>query len=178
MGKKYRIGYTTGVFDMFHVGHLAILKRAKEQCRYLIVGVSSDELVEEYKRKIPIIGLEDRMRIISSVRYVDEVVVQENMDKVEAWEKLHYDVLFHGDDWKDSKMYNNVEWQLKERGVEVIYLPHTPGISTTIITEVVRSKEEMNPEIESREGIENRKTGGGYCLISFCNQESFFMGVA
>lgn len=140
MEKKYRIGYTTGVFDMFHVGHLAILKRAKEQCRYLIVGVSSDKLVEEYKRKIPIIGLEDRMDIISAVKYVDEVIVQENMDKIEAWEKLHYDVLFHGDDWKNSKMYNDVEIRLKKRGVDVIYLPHTPGISTTIITEVVKAK--------------------------------------
>ena len=90
----YRIGYTTGVFDMFHIGHLAILERAKQRCRYLIVGVSSDALVREYKHRTPVIGLADRMRIIAAVRYVDEVVVQENMDKIDAWRRLHYNVLF------------------------------------------------------------------------------------
>ena len=135
----YRIGYTTGVFDMFHIGHLAILERAKERCRYLIVGVSSDALVREYKHRTPVIGLADRMRIIAAVRYVDEVVVQENMDKIDAWRRLHYNVLFHGDDWRNSAMYEDVEKRLNEVGVDVVYLPHTPGISTTILTEIVRT---------------------------------------
>ena len=135
----YRIGYTTGVFDMFHIGHLAILERAKQRCRYLIVGVSSDALVREYKHRTPVIGLADRMRIIAAVRYVDEVVVQENMDKMDAWRRLHYDVLFHGDDWRNSAMYEDVEKRLNEVGVDVVYLPHTPGISTTILTEIVRT---------------------------------------
>ena len=135
----YRIGYTTGVFDMFHIGHLAILERAKQRCRYLIVGVSSDALVREYKHRTPVIGLADRMRIIAAVRYVDEVVVQENMDKIDAWRRLHYNVLFHGDDWRNSAMYEDVEKRLNEVGVDVVYLPHTPGISTTILTEIVRT---------------------------------------
>lgn len=139
--KKYHIGYTTGVFDMFHVGHLAILRRAKEQCDYLIVGVSSDELVEEYKKKTPVICLEDRMEIVGAIRYVDQVVVQENMDKYTAWEKYHYNVLFHGDDWKNTDMYKKVEKKLSNVGVDVVFLPHTPGVSTTILTEIIRKNE-------------------------------------
>lgn len=139
--KKYHIGYTTGVFDMFHVGHLAILRRAKEQCDYLIVGVSSDELVEEYKKKTPVICLEDRMEIVGAIRYVDQVVVQENMDKYTAWEKYHYNVLFHGDDWKNTDMYKKEEKKLSNVGVDVVFLPHTPGVSTTILTEIIRKNE-------------------------------------
>lgn len=138
--KKYNVGYTTGVFDMFHIGHLAILKHAKEQCNYLIVGVSSDELVHDYKNKMPVITLKDRMEIISELRCVDEVVVQTNMDKYEAWNRLHFDALFHGDDWKKTKMYNEIEVKLNSVGVDVVYLPHTPGISTTILTEIVKSR--------------------------------------
>ena len=82
--KKYKIGYTTGVFDMFHIGHLNILKRAKEECEYLIVGVSTDELVESYKGKTPIISYEERKKIIESIKYVDKVVPQTSMDKMEA----------------------------------------------------------------------------------------------
>ena len=139
--KKYHIGYTTGVFDMFHVGHLAILRRAKEQCDYLSVGVSSDELVEEYKKKTPVICLEDRMEIVGAIRYVDQVVVQENMDKYTAWEKYHYNVLFHGDDWKNTDMYKKEEKKLSNVGVDVVFLPHTPGVSTTILTEIIRKNE-------------------------------------
>jgi len=139
--KKYHIGYTTGVFDMFHVGHLAILRRAKELCDYLIVGVSSDELVEEYKKKTPVICLEDRMEIVGAIRYVDQVVVQENMDKYTAWEKYHYNVLFHGDDWKNTDMYKKEEKKLSNVGVDVVFLPHTPGVSTTILTEIIRKNE-------------------------------------
>ena len=103
---KYKVGYTTGVFDVFHVGHLNILEHAKEQCDYLIVGVSTDELVQTYKHKTPVIPFEDRMRIVSAIRVVDRVVPQTSMDKRQAWESLHYDVMFHGDDWKNTDMYN------------------------------------------------------------------------
>lgn len=139
--KKYKIGYTTGTFDMFHYGHLNILRKAKEQCDYLIVGVSTDEVVQSYKHKTPIVSLEHRMEIVSCIKYVDKVVVQENMDKYAAWEQLHYDVLFHGDDWKNTTMYDDLEAKLRTVGVDVVFIPHTPGISTTILTEIVANKE-------------------------------------
>lgn len=125
---------------MFHIGHLNILKRAKEQCDYLIVAVSSDDVVENYKHKTPIIPLEHRMEIVSAIKYVDKVVVQENMDKLIAWRKYHYDILFHGDDWKNSDMYNEIEFKLNEVGAKVVFLPHTPGISTTILTEIIHKR--------------------------------------
>ena len=106
--KKYEIGYTTGVFDMFHIGHLNILRRAREQCDHLIVGVSTDDLVKSYKGKTPIIPFEDRIEIVKAIRYVDEVVPQTTMDKYAAWEKLRFNALFHGSDWKNTEMYNNI----------------------------------------------------------------------
>ncbi len=133
--KKYKIGYTTGVYDMFHIGHLNILKRAKEQCDYLIVGVSTDELVESYKHKMPIIPFDERMAIVESIRYVDRAVPQESMDKFQAWEKLHFDAIFHGDDWKGSSMYDEIENKLASVGVDMVFLPHTDGTSSTLLSE-------------------------------------------
>lgn len=103
--KKYRIGYTTGVFDMFHIGHLNILKKAKEQCDYLIVGVSTDELVKSYKNKTPIINQQERFEIVNAIRYVDKTVYQTTLDKMQAWKELKFDVMFHGSDWQNSEMY-------------------------------------------------------------------------
>lgn len=139
--KKYKIGYTTGVFDLFHIGHLNILKRAKEQCDFLIVGVSTDEVVENYKHKKPIIPFEERIAIVEAIKYVDKVVPQESMNKIEAWEKLHFDALFHGSDWKNSDMYNKLENELKKVGCDVVFLPHTDGISSTLLTEKVRKND-------------------------------------
>ena len=137
--KKYKIGYTTGVFDMFHIGHLNILKKAKEQCDYLIVGVSTDSLVNEYKHKLPIIPFEERAEIVKSIKYVDQVVPQTTMDKYVAWQELHYDVIFHGDDWKNSQMYKEMEEKLAKEGVEFVYFPYTKGISSTILNEKVNN---------------------------------------
>lgn len=139
MSKKYRVGYTTGVYDMFHVGHLNLLRRAKEQCDYLIVGVSTDECVETYKHKTPVISFEDRKAIVESIKYVDEVVPQETMDKFAAWEKIHFDVLFHGDDWKGSSMYDEIEKKLKKHGVEFVYFPYTKNVSSTMLREKLNS---------------------------------------
>ena len=136
--KKYKVGYTTGVYDLFHIGHLNILKRAKEQCDYLIVGISTDELVESYKHKTPVIPFEERMEIVKAIRYVDEVVPQTTMNKLDAWEKLHFDAIFHGDDWKGSNMYNEVEKKLKNVGCEMVFLPHTEGTSSTEVTKKLR----------------------------------------
>jgi len=133
--KKYKLGYTTGVFDLFHIGHLNILKRAKEQCEYLIVGVSTDELVQTYKNKKPVIPFVERRAIVEAIRYVDEVVPQTSMDKLEAWNNIHFDALFHGNDWKGSSMYNEVEEKLHSVGAEMVFLPHTTGTSSTMISE-------------------------------------------
>lgn len=135
MGKKYKIGYTTGVFDMFHIGHLNILRRAKEQCDYLIVGVSTDELVRDYKNKTPIVPFEERKAIVDAIKYVDEVVPQTSMDKFEAWKKLHFNAIFHGDDWKGSTLYKKIEEKLSSVGVDMVFLPHTDGTSSTILSE-------------------------------------------
>jgi glycerol-3-phosphate cytidylyltransferase len=134
------IGYTTGVFDMFHIGHLNILKKAKENCDYLIVGVSTDELVETYKHKKPIIPFEERIEIVRAIRYVDEVVPQVSMDKYKAWEELKFNRLFHGSDWKGSDMYNEIESKLKKVGVELIFFPYTSGTSSTLLNEVLHDK--------------------------------------
>lgn len=134
----YKIGYTTGVYDMFHIGHLNILKKAKEQCEHLIVGVSTDEVVEQYKHKKPVIPFEERLAIVQAIRYVDEVVSQTSMDKFEAWKVLRFDVLFHGSDWKNSAMYNEIEQKLNAVGVDVVFFPHTEGVSTTDLIERIR----------------------------------------
>ena len=133
--KKYRIGYTTGVYDMFHIGHLNIIKRAKEYCDYLIVGVSTDELVENYKKKSPVISFNDRCEIVSAIKYVDQVVPQTTMDKMEAYRRLNFDVIFHGNDWQGSDMYNRITEEFSAVGVDVVFLPHTEGISSTYLKE-------------------------------------------
>jgi len=142
MMKKYKIGYTTGVYDMFHIGHLNILKRAKEQCEYLIVGVSTDELVQSYKHKKPIIPYEERLAIVEAIRYVDQVVPQTSMDKLAAWHELHFDVMFHGSDWQNSDMYNKIIEDFKKVGAEVVFLPHTAGVSSTLLSEVLHKIQE------------------------------------
>lgn len=131
------VGYTTGVFDMFHIGHLNILKRAKEQCDYLIVGVSSDELVKKDKNKTPIIKLEDRMAIVSAIRYVDKVVVQQDKNKFRAWEEYRFDKMFVGSDWQGTEQWKKFEEQFQPVGVKIVYLPHTDGISSTILREKI-----------------------------------------
>jgi len=133
--KKYRVGYTTGVFDMFHIGHLNILRRAKEKCDYLIVGVSTDELVMEYKNKTPIIPFEERAEIVRSIDCVDRVIAQENRDKYAAWRELKFDVMFVGDDWKGKPLFMKVEEEFKKVGVDVVYFPYTKDTSSTILRE-------------------------------------------
>jgi glycerol-3-phosphate cytidylyltransferase len=130
------VGYTTGVYDLFHIGHLNLLRKAKEQCDYLIVGVSTDELVS-YKHKHAVIPFEERKQIVASVRYVDEVVTQENMDKKEAWNKYRFNVMFVGDDWKGSDKWGKIEEELNAVGVEVVYFPYTKGTSSTLINETL-----------------------------------------
>jgi len=133
MAKKYKIGYTTGVYDMFHIGHLNILKRAKEQCDYLIVGVTTDELCFKRKDKYPIICEKDRMAIVEAIRYVDKVVPQVDMDKLKVVKELHADAVFVGSDWKGTEAWNQYEKDFAAVGCSVIYLDHTDGISSSIL---------------------------------------------
>mgnify|MGYP001174200355 CR=1 FL=1 len=139
--KKYKIGYTAGTFDLFHVGHLNILKRAKSMCEFLIVAVSTDELVFEYKHHFPVIEFESRMRIVESIKYVDKVVPQINMNKKQAAIDNNIDVMFVGDDWKNTEKWKTIEKELNEIGVNVVFLPHTDGISSTDIKNKIIKKE-------------------------------------
>ena len=130
------IGYTTGVFDLFHIGHLNLLRRAKAQCDHLIVGVTVDELVL-YKNKHAVIPFEERIEIVRSIKYVDEAVPQVNMNKMEAWEKYHFNRRFVGDDWKGTEKWNRIEEEMRSVGVELIYFPYTKGTSSTLINQVL-----------------------------------------
>lgn len=137
--KKYKIGYTSGVFDMFHIGHLNIIRRAKEQCEYLIVGVTSDDLCFKRKHKYPIICDKDRKLIVGAIRYVDQVVDQIDMDKLSMVKSLGADVVFVGSDWKGTEAWNNYEKEFASVGCSVEYLDHTDGISSTILRNKLQS---------------------------------------
>ena len=131
--KKYKIGFTVGTFDMFHVGHLNLFCRAKEYCEHLIVAVNTDEWVMKCKKRPTVISYEDRAAIVAGCRYVDEVVPNATRSKMEAWNQYHFNVAFIGDDWKGTGVWNKIEGELKEVGCDVIYIPYTKGISTTDI---------------------------------------------
>lgn len=143
------IGYTTGVFDMFHIGHLNVIRRAKERCDYLIVGVSTDELVEREKNKTPVIPYEERAAIVAAIRYVDEVVSQPDKNKLAAWERHHFDKMFVGSDWEGTPQWKKFEEQFEPLGVEIVYLPHTDGISSTKLTGVIKDFLDEHPEYSS-----------------------------
>ncbi len=131
------IGYTTGVYDMFHIGHLNILKRAKEQCDYLIVGVSTDELVLKEKNKLPIIPFAERCEIVRAIKYVDRIVPQYDKNKADAWSRLGFHKMFVGSDWKGTPQWKQFEQDFAQLGVQIVYLDHTDGISSTILREKI-----------------------------------------
>lgn len=135
------IGYTTGVFDLFHIGHLNLLKNAKGMCDKLIVGVTTDELVS-YKNKKAVIPFEERIEIVRSVKFVDSVIPQEDMDKFEMWKKLKFDVMFVGDDWYKTEKWKSYEEAFAEVGVKIIYFPYTKGTSSTLINQTLEKLRE------------------------------------
>lgn len=139
MTDKKIIGYTTGVYDMFHIGHLNVIQRAKAQCDYLIVGVSTDELVRHEKKKTPVIPYEERAAIVAALKYVDQVVPQPDKNKLDAWEKYHFDKMFVGSDWKGTPQWNRFEEEFAPLGVQIVYLPHTDGISSTKLTDFIKN---------------------------------------
>ena len=124
-------GYTTGVYDMFHIGHLRLLERARAKCDRLIVGVTTDELSLERKGKLPVVSFAERRAIVSALRCVDLTVPQYTMDKLVAWEALGFHRMFVGDDWRGTQHWNAIEAQFSEVGVEIIYFPYTPTTSST-----------------------------------------------
>ncbi|MEX0748984.1 MAG: adenylyltransferase/cytidyltransferase family protein [Candidatus Saccharimonadales bacterium] len=149
IGKK-TIGYTAGVFDLFHIGHLNILRNAKSMCDHLIVGVTADELVK-YKGKTAIIPFRERLEIVQSIEYVDTVVGQYELDKYKAWELLKFDKIFVGNDWFGSKEWLEYEDKFEKVGVEVIYFPYTIGTSSTIITDVLKNSHKLLEQAEKEE---------------------------
>lgn len=138
---KTIIGYTSGVYDLFHIGHLNLLKNAKGLCDKLIVGVSVDELVA-YKHKKSVIPFAERLEIVRSIKYVDAAIPQDDLDKFKMWEKLHFDVLFVGDDWFKSARWQEMEKKFDAVGVRVVYFPYTKGTSSTILNETLRKLRE------------------------------------
>lgn len=130
------LGYTTGVFDLFHVGHVNLLRNAKGMCDKLVVGVTTDELVS-YKNKKSVISFEERMEVVRSCRYVDAVIPQEDMDKYTQWQKVKFDVMFVGDDWFKTDKWQAIDNKFKEEGVRVVYFPYTKGTSSTLINNVL-----------------------------------------
>ncbi|MFT6506581.1 MAG: glycerol-3-phosphate cytidylyltransferase [Colwellia polaris] len=130
------LGYTTGVFDLFHVGHVNLLRNAKAMCDKLVVGVTTDELVS-YKNKKSVISFEERMEVVRSCRYVDAVIPQEDMDKFTQWQKIKFDVMFVGDDWFKSEKWEAIDKKFKEEGVRVVYFPYSKGTSSTLINNVL-----------------------------------------
>jgi glycerol-3-phosphate cytidylyltransferase len=128
-----KFGYTTGVYDLFHVGHVKLLNQAKLLCDRLIVGVSTDELVKEYKKRTPLIPFEERVEILSNIRCVDLVVPQNSMDKFEAWNRYKFDFMFVGDDWYKTPSWENLEKRFSDVGVKIVYFPYTKTTSSTKI---------------------------------------------
>ena len=135
MEKKYKVGYTTGVYDMFHIGQLNILRKAKEQCDYLIVGVTTDALCQMRKNKPPIIPQCDRVAIVEAIRYVDQVILQDDMDKLRPVKEYCVDAVFVGSDWKGTPAWDSYEKEFAQVGCTVVYLDHTDGISSSILRE-------------------------------------------
>lgn len=139
MEKKFKIGYTTGVYDMFHIGHLNILRRAKEMCETLIVGVTTDDLCYRRKQKFPIINQEERKAIVEAIRYVDKVVYQTDMEKIRPVMELGADAVFVGSDWKGTDAWIQYEKDFANVGCSVVYLDHTDGISSSLLRKKIQS---------------------------------------
>lgn len=126
-----RVGYAAGAYDLFHIGHLNILKHAKSQCDWLIAGVVSDELCEATKGQRPVVPLDERLAIVQSVKYVDAAVAEVLPDKLATWEQLKFDIFFKGDDWRGTARGRDLERRFARVGVEVVYFPYTAHTSST-----------------------------------------------
>lgn len=138
--KRYKHGYTQGVYDMFHIGHLNLINRAKEYCDTLTIGVNADALVESYKKKTPVISERDRCKIVENVKAVDNAIIADTLDKVEMYKRVGFDAIFIGDDWKNNPRWIKTEQELAVYGVDVVYLPYTKEISSTLLRGIKQDK--------------------------------------
>ena len=138
--RQGRVGYVPGVFDMFHIGHLNILRNARLACDYLIAGVVSDDRAFDAKGQAPIVPLAERLEIVSSVRFVDEAVVEDVPSKLEMWERIRFDVIIKGDDWRGTAKGDKLERDFAAVGVEVVYLPYTMHTSSTMLRRVLHQR--------------------------------------
>jgi glycerol-3-phosphate cytidylyltransferase len=137
MKKPQRVGYAAGAFDLFHIGHLNILKRASQHCDYLIAGVVSDEILLETKGARPVIPLDERLEIVRSIRYVDAAIPEVMLDKLETWRNVGFNTFFKGDDWKGTPRGISLEERFRAVGVDVIYFPYTTHTSSTILRQAL-----------------------------------------
>ncbi len=141
--KKPRVGFTTGVFDLMHIGHLNLLERCRERCDYLIVAICDDEYLRKYKHREPVFPEDDRMRLIGALKCVDQVVqinTAETEDKMLCVERFHFDVLFAGDDWEGSERFRITAEQFAPLGIDIVFLPYTKEISTTQIRRRIKAE--------------------------------------
>jgi len=134
------LGYTTGVFDLFHIGHLNLLRNARALCDRLMVGVTTDELLLAEKQKHAVIPHHERMEIVRAIEHVDAVIAQDTMDKLAIWEKVRFDTMFVGDDWFDTPRWRELERDFEALGVKIVYFPYTKGTSSTLINEVLEER--------------------------------------
>jgi len=132
LGKKYKIGFVAGMFDIFHIGHLSVLKLAKKKCEYLIVAVGTDSFYRKRKKREPIIPYTERRKIVEAIRYVDKVVAETNLDKIADYHKYHFDVMFAGEDHKTEEVYVKATKELKKFGVKTIYTKRHKRSSTSL----------------------------------------------
>ena len=141
--KPYNIGLLMGVFDLFHIGHLNLIRRAKEQCKYLRIGVLSDKLVHEFKHIYPIIPQDERMEILRALRYVDEVILLESRKEVSRlyeWHKRPFDCFFSGDDYADNTYWAWEKEELKKLGADMVFFPYTKKRSSSMIRKELQEK--------------------------------------
>jgi len=137
--KKYKVGYIAGVFDLFHIGHLNLIRNAKNECEHLIVGVLTDDLVMHFKKQLPYIKASERKEIVDAIKYVDETVFvdRSNIDKVDAWNLYHFDCLFSGDDWKGTESWIRDKERLNALGSDICFFNYTKSISSTQIKKMI-----------------------------------------
>jgi glycerol-3-phosphate cytidylyltransferase len=144
-----RIGYAPGAYDLFHVGHLNILRHAKSHCDFLVAGVVSDEMCELTKGRRPVIPLAERLEIVSHISYVDQAIAEVVPDKLETWESIRFNVLFKGDDWRGTPKGEKLERDFGKVGVEIVYFPYTMHTSSSMLRRVLTSIEENRDRVSA-----------------------------